>query len=178
MRNFYRRDTEKIENGQLKTENKRIDPTFSIFNCSFSIASLRVSVPLWLILLLTGCSIPNLEPPACIESRTAVREFYSFHFGNDMKFSTENLKLREKFLTLELSKQMQSAQENTDPFTTGTSDFPKAFRVGECKEFSPGQTEFQVLLFWRDDTRSEQREVKVEAVKQNEKWMIDKISTE
>ena len=124
---------------------------------------------------ISSCSIPNLEPPACTESRTAVREFYSFHFGNDMKFSKENLKLREKFLTAELSKQIALSQENTDPFTTGTNDIPKAFRVGECKVISPERTEFQVLLFWRDDTRSEQREIKVEAVKTEEKWLVDKV---
>lgn len=167
-----------MKNGQLKTENKRIDPTFSIFNFPFSTASLDVSVLLWLILTFgAGCSIPNLEPAACTESRTAVREFYSFHFGNDMKFAPENLKLREKFLTPDLLKRLELSQENTDPFTTGTTDFPKAFRVGECKEISPDRTQFQLLLFWRDDTRSEQREIKIEAAKQNEKWLVDNIST-
>ena len=125
---------------------------------------------------ISSCSVPNLEPPACTESRTAVREFYSFHFGNDMKFSLENLKLRERFLTPDLSKRMEFAKEGVDPFTTGTTDFPKAFRVGECKEISPDRTDFQVLLFWRDDTRTEQREINVEAEKQNEKWLVDKIS--
>lgn len=159
-------------------ENKRIGLAFSIFNCSFSIASFCASVSLWLFLLFAaGCSIPNLEPPACTDSRTSVREFYSFHFGNDMKFSSENLKLRERFLTPDLSKSMDSMQEEVDPFTTGNSDFPKAFRVGECNEISPGRTEFQVLLFWRDDTRSEQRVIKVTAAKQNEKWLVDTIST-
>ncbi len=159
-------------------ENRRIGLAFSIFNCSFSFASLCVSVSLWLFLLFAaGCSIPNLEPPACTDSRTSVREFYSFHFGNDMRFSPENLKLRERFLTPDLSKKMKSMQEDFDPFTTGTSDFPKAFRVGECREISAEQTEFQVLLFWRDDTRSEQRVIKVTAAKQNEKWLVDTIST-
>jgi hypothetical protein len=167
---FYCRDAKK-----WKTENAGSILLFSAFNCPFSITSLCVSVPLWLVLLLTGCGVPNLEPPACTESRTTVREFYSFHFGNDMKFSPENLKLREKFLTPELLKRLELSQENTDPFTTGTSDFPKAFRVGECKQISPTETKFQVLLFWRDDTRSEQREIKVEAIKQNEKWLVNKV---
>ena len=139
----------------------------------------RLKVAYFCLLLsatcLLACSVPNLEPPACTEARTAIREFYSFHFGNDMKFSPENLKLRERFLTAELSERLAAAQEGVDPFTTGTSDFPKAFRVGECNEISPAQTEFQVLLFWRDDTRNEQREIKVAATQQNEKWLIDKV---
>jgi hypothetical protein len=104
-----------------------------------------------------------------------VREFYSFHFGNDMKFSPENLKVRERFLTPELANRSASAKEGTDPFTTGTEDIPRAFRVAECTQISPDRTEFRVLLFWRDNTRTEQREIKVEEVKQNEKWLVDKM---
>ncbi len=164
-----------------KMENVRSILLFSVFNCPFPVPSLGAYVSLCLIfisaLLAGGCGIPNLDPPACTESRTAVREFYSFHFGNDMNFSPESLELRERFLTPELAKQMSTEQEGMDPFTTGTNDFPKAFRIGECKEISPSQTEFQVLLFWRDDTRNEQREIRVTTAKQNEKWLIDKILT-
>lgn len=170
MRNFYNRDAE--------TQRFLTRPLPSVLDLNGAkerFFFLCVSVPLWLILLLTACSVPNLEPSACTESRTAVREFYSFHFGNDMKFSPETLKLRERFLTPELSKQIASAQEGVDPFTTGTNDIPKAFRVGECKVISPERAEFQVLIFWRDDTRSEQREIRIEAVKQNEKWLVDKV---
>jgi hypothetical protein len=125
---------------------------------------------------LLACSVPNLEQGACAEARTPVREFYSFHFGNDMKFSPENLKLREQYLTRELANRSASASEGTDPFTTGTEDIPKAFRVAECTEIAPNRTEFRVLLFWRDDSRTEQREIKIEAVKQNGKWLVDKMT--
>lgn len=137
--------------------------------------------PLFLFLLLmtltNACSIPNLETPSCTESRTVVREFYSFHFGNDVKFSADNLKLRERFLTPEFARSESASTEGTDPFTTGNTDFPKAFRVGECKEISPDRTEFQVLLFWRDDTRTEQREIGVETEKRNGEWLLDRIRT-
>lgn len=139
----------------------------------------RLKVAYFCLLLsatcLLACSVPNLESPACIESRTAVREFYSYHFGNDMKFSPESLKLRERFLTPELSERIAAAQKGVDPFTTGTDDIPKTFRVAECKEISPKQTEFRLLLFWRDDTRSEQREINLEAVKRNEKWLVSRL---
>jgi hypothetical protein len=137
-------------------------------------ASLRLTI--LLAVFATGCSVPNLEPASCTGSRGDIREFYSFHFGNDMSFSPENLKLREKFLTPEFSARLASAaQVGTDPFTTGTEDLPKTFRVGECTEISPSRTSLQILLFWRDETRTEQREIKIETVKQADKWLVDKV---
>ena len=126
--------------------------------------------------LCIGCSIPNLEPTPCIEARTSIREFYSFHFGNEMRFTPETLKEREKFLTDGFAQKLAGWQRSGDPFTTGNDDLPKAFRVGACKEIAPDTAEFQVLLFWRDDTRSEQREIKVSAVKQNDRWLVDDVN--
>lgn len=124
----------------------------------------------------TACSIPSLESPACTESKNAVREFYSYHFGNEMKFSVEGLKHRERFLTPDLAKALANSPVGTDPFTTGSDDIPKAFRVGECREISPEQTESSVLIFWRSDERTEQREIKVEAVDKNDTWLVNKVS--
>ncbi len=93
-----------------------------------------------------------------------------------MRFSTEGLKRREKYLSPELLASAASSKEGTDPFTTGNDDLPKAFRVGECREISPEKTEFSVLLFWRTDERTEQREIKVESIDKNDKWLINKVS--
>ena len=127
------------------------------------------------LLLQISCGIPNLDPPECSASRTVVREFYSFHFGNEMRFSSDALKLRERFLPPALIERTRTATEGSDPFTTGDTDFPKAFRVGECRVIAPDRTEFDVLLFWKDDNRSEQRTIKVQAGKIDDKWLIDKI---
>lgn len=124
----------------------------------------------------TACTVPRLESPACTESTNAVREFYSYHFGNEMKFSSEGLKQREKFLTPEFAKTIATSTEGTDPFTTGSDDIPKAFRVGECREMSPERTESNVLLFWRSDDRTEQRTIKVEAVDRNDTWLVNSVS--
>ena len=124
----------------------------------------------------TACSIPNLESPACTESKNAVREFYSYHFGNEMRFSAESLKKREKFLSPEFGAAVAGTEEGTDPFTTGTDDIPKAFRVGECREISPERTESNVFLFWRDDDRTEQREIRVETIDKNDTWLVNKVS--
>jgi hypothetical protein len=139
---------------------------------------MRLAVVLTLFILgLSGCSVPNLEEPDCRESRDVVREFYSFHFGNDMHPSPENIKLREKFLTARLTDELLRSSTGTIDYFTGTSDFPKAFRVGECKINVPGQSvAFDVLLFWKDDTRTEQRHIPVEVKKEGAVWRIDKVN--
>jgi len=128
------------------------------------------------ILLLTGCSVPNLEEPDCRESRDAVREFYSFHFGNDMHASVENIRLREKYLTERLKDKLLTASPGEVDYFTATSDLPKAFRVGECTVRSPGQSvNFDVLLFWKDDVRTEQKHISVAVKKENDTWRIDTV---
>jgi len=122
-----------------------------------------------------SCSIPNLEKPECTEARQTVREFYSFHFGNDMKLSKENLQKRERFLTDELKQNLAAQAENSKDYFTATDDYPKAFRVGDCNVAGENKIVFQVVLFWKDDSRSEQREIKVTIVKRNDKWLIDKV---
>ena len=124
----------------------------------------------------SSCSVPSFESPACTESKNAVREFYSYHFGNEPKFSAEGLKLRAKYLSPEFAAAVAESKEGTDPFTSGTDDIPKAFRVGECREISPERTESSVLLFWRTDERTEQREIRVEAIDNNDTWLVNKVS--
>jgi hypothetical protein len=87
-----------MQNSKLKLKNLLL--ALCIFNSAFSIA----------------CSVPNLEAPECTESRGTVKELYSYHFGNDMKFSEENLKRREKYLTPEYFKSLQGLQTESDVF--------------------------------------------------------------
>ncbi len=130
---------------------------------------------LFSVFCLPSCSIPNLEKPECTEARAVVREFYSYHFGNDMKFSKENLLTRAKFLTDDLKQNLAGQTDGKKDYFTATDDYPKAFRIGGCEATSGEKALFEVVLFWRDDTRSEQREIKVETIKQNEKWLINKV---
>lgn len=122
-----------------------------------------------------SCSVPNLEAPECIESRNTVKEFYSYHFAHEMKLSPENLKLREKFLSPELVRSLENTQTENDVFTTNSTDYPKAFRTAGCEIVSPDKTVFEVVLFWRTDHRSEQKEIKVETIRQDGKWLVSKI---
>lgn len=127
-------------------------------------------------LLMASCSVPNLEKPECAAARQTVKELYSFHFGNDMKLSKENLKQREKFLTDDLKQYLFRKEENPKDYFTGTVDYPKAFRVGVCDVVEPvKKVNFQILLFWKDDKRNEQREINVEIVNKNDKWLVNKV---
>lgn len=148
-----------MQNSKLKIKNLLV--VFCIFNFAFLIASCG--------------SVPNLEMPECEASRGVVKEFYSYHFGSDMKLSPENLKQREKFLTPEFVKSLQRIETENDVFTTNNNDYPKAFRVGKCQIIEPSKTNMEVLLFWKTDTRTEERAINVEVVKQGDRWLINKI---
>jgi hypothetical protein len=119
-------------------------------------------------------SVPNLEKTECEESRNTVREFYSVHFGNDMKPSEDYLKRREKFLTTDLKNLIAQNLSDKRDYFTATDDYPRAFRVGSCEVVAPDKTLFGFLVFWKDDIRNEQREIKIEAVKENDRWLINK----
>ncbi len=126
--------------------------------------------------LAVGCSLPNLEAPQCTEARDTVKRFYSFHFGSDMSSTPENLRSRKAFLTPELIEELAGSNETVSDYFTATENYPRAFRVGECSTNSAEKSTFQVLLLWRDETRSDQKEVLVETVKLGDKWLINKVS--
>jgi hypothetical protein len=126
-------------------------------------------------LFFTGCGVPNLEAPECTASREVVKKFYSFHFGSEMASSPDAVKEREKFLTPELAAKLAALGDSKTDYFTATDNQPRAFRVGECKANSKQSTTFQVILLWRDDSRSEQREVNVESVETGGKWLINRV---
>ena len=146
------------------------------FNFKFLRANTSLLFTFCFLFFISACSVPNLEKPECTAARQTVKEFYSLHFGNDMQPSEDYLRKREKFLTADwknfISKNLSGKQ---DYFTSTTEDYPKAFRIGECQAANENKTVFQVIFFWKDDTRSEQRETRVEAVKENGKWLINRI---
>lgn len=127
-------------------------------------------------LCITACSIPNLEGAECSEAREAVKHFYSFHFGNDMRPTAENLKMRERFLTPELARQLENAPQTSKDYFTASDQAPKTFKIGKCDEKDPTHTEFQVQLYWRDDIETVQKEVHAQAVKTVDGWLINKVT--
>lgn len=139
--------------------------------------SFSVLVMIAVAMLINGaCSIPNLETAECIEARQVVREFYSFHFANEMTTSATNLEARKRFLTESLFQKLSATPTDADVFTTGTTDIPRAFKPGGCVTDPNGRAVFDVLLFWRDESHTKQKTVKVETAKQGDKWLIDRVS--
>lgn len=127
------------------------------------------------VLVISGCSIPNLETPECIEARPAVRRFYSFHFGNDMMFSADGLEKRSKFLTPRLKEELGTHSGTGDPFTSGDDNVPRAYRAGKCETKAPDRAALEILLLWRDSERDTQRTITVEMQKIDSEWLIDKV---
>lgn len=138
---------------------------------------LGLSVTALLItLVISACSVPNLESTTCTDARDAVRHFYSFHFGNDMTPSSENLAARKDFLTPQYYQTITSASNGkTDPFTL-SDDFPKTFKIAQCEESADeNKRDLEVQIYWRTDERTTQKELKVSMVKDG-KWLISGIS--
>ncbi len=124
-----------------------------------------------------ACSVPNLELPECTEARNAAKQVYSFHFGNDMRASAENLKMRERFLTPRYYSALSSAGESSYDQFTMTQEFPKTFKIGQCKADSVTNVDLQVQLYWRDDQKTVQQEVVANMVKENDKWLLDGVGS-
>ncbi len=124
-----------------------------------------------------GCSIPSLESPDCAAARDGVKEFYSFHFGNDMSASVENLKARQRFLTPELfSSLLSQGGTNIDPFTKSDTP-PKTFKIAKCTQEGSDKADVLVQIYWRYDTgKVDQRELHIETIKSGGAWLINKIS--
>jgi hypothetical protein len=129
---------------------------------------------LYFAFAVSGCSVPSLESPECTEARTVVKQFYSFHFGNDMRPSPENRKLRERFVTPEFYASLPESG-TTDVFTS-SAEPPTTFKVGECKTARPGAADFQIQIYWRTDAWTVQKELHVEAVKRDVGWLINNVS--
>ena len=92
-----------------------------------------------------------------------------------MRSSAENLDKRKEFLTGELQQQLARQNPSAFDYFTQTEDYPKAFRVGACEAVGEEKILTDILLFWKDDTRSEQREIRVEVVKENENWSVNQV---
>lgn len=128
------------------------------------------------ICLAAACSMPTLETASCTAARSAAREFYSFHFANELELNHENLQKRERFLSPDLVEKLRQTPEGTDPFTVGEPPFPRAFRVGSCREIDAGHVEFDVLVFWRDEASTEQRKIKAEVIDLEGRWLVHRVS--
>lgn len=127
--------------------------------------------------LFSNCRLYSLEAIECTEARLAAKQFYSFHFGNEMRPSAENLRSREKFLTPRYFAALSASKEDLlDQFTL-TEEYPKTFKIGECKSENATNADLQIQLYWRDDFTTVQQEVVANMVKENGKWLLDGVGS-
>ena len=138
--------------------------------------TLRLLFLFCLAFSVAGCSLPSLEKPECTAARDMVKRFYSLHFADDMRPSAQNVKTSQPFLTPVLFQSLSTSNETAKDYFTQTDDYPKAFRVGSCSSDSDAKAVLQVVLLWRDDNRTEQKEVHVETVKVGGQWLINNVS--
>ena len=138
--------------------------------------TLRLLFLFCLAFSVAGCSLPSLEKPQCKAARDTVKRFYSLHFADDMRPSAQNVKTSQPFLTPVLFQSLSTSNETAKDYFTQTDDYPKAFRVGSCSSDSDTKAVLQVVLLWRDDNRTEQKEVHVETVKVGGQWLINNVS--
>jgi hypothetical protein len=105
-----------------------------------------------------------------------VKQFYSFHFGNEMQPSAETLKARERFLTPQLYRELSSAGPSDVDYFTAAQTPPKTFKIAQCTLEGKEKADVHVQIYWREDPTVTQKEVHVEAVKVGESWLINKVS--
>ena len=125
---------------------------------------------------ISACSIPSLESPQCAAASDGVKQFYSFHFGNDMNPSPANLKARERFLTPELYRQLSAQSDSGVDYFTASDTPPKTFKIAQCTAEGDDKADIHVQIYWREDPKVTQKEVHVEAVKSGESWLVNKVS--
>jgi hypothetical protein len=119
---------------------------------------------------IAACSVPNLEKPECAQARDSVRQFYSWYLGT--KEEDRRPEMFSRYISPDFSN--ASGDPASDPYLLA-EDAPKSFKVGACKLSDPDHAEFDVLLLWRDDTKTEQKGIKVASVKTGDKWLINKV---
>lgn len=142
-----------------------------------SVRAVHLLPALLVAALLSGCSIPSLEAPGCADARDGVKQFYSYHFGNDMHPSAENLKARERFLTPELFRELSSMAPTSLDYFTAAETPPKTFKIAQCTLESEEKVDVHVQVYWREeDSKVTQKVVHVEALKVGGSWLVNKVS--
>src|SRR5687768_1249714 len=134
---------------------------------------LRFFCILLFALCASSCSLPSLESAECGEARTYVKQFYSWYIGTDADERNRHPEIYEKYVSRTFP--FNPKHWERDPYLL-TNDFPNTFRLGTCKAADSDHVEFQVLLLWRDDMKSTQKGIRVEAIKTTDRWLISKVS--
>jgi hypothetical protein len=126
------------------------------------------------VLSCVSCSVPTLESESCLQAQGSLKKLLSLHFDKGFEGGKEYKEHRSQYITDRLKDEID-ARPGFD-YLTQTIDPPKAFRIGTCTERGKDVVSLSVLLFWRDEKRSEQREVNIVLKRVGDKWLTDSAS--
>jgi hypothetical protein len=118
-----------------------------------------------------SCSIPNLESRQCTEARDSVKEFYSWYTGTDSAVREKQRDVYDKYVGTGFRPSLGS---QSDPFYL--SDVaPTTFKIGKCELKDESHVTVQIQLYWREQGKTDQKEVYADVSKNGDKWLIDKV---
>ena len=140
---------------------------------------MKLAIGRWRMALLLAaccqlsCSIPNLESQQCAEARDTAKEFYSWYLGTDVAMRMEQRETYDRFIAPNFRPPSNS---DLDPFFLSPTT-PTTFKIGKCELENDTRASIQVQLYWRQQLKTEQREVYADAIKVGDKWLIDKVES-
>ncbi|MDH3493904.1 MAG: hypothetical protein OEM82_10165 [Acidobacteriota bacterium] len=125
------------------------------------------------LLTAFGCAQPVLEPESCLGARDPVKRLYSLHMDSGPNPLNADLEKMRGFLSANLYRELGTKRGNSEDYLTQSREFPKAFRVGTCRDAGNGP-EFDVLLFWRTEDFQKEQKIIVTAANEN-KWVVSSV---
>ena len=131
------------------------------------------AVCVFILFSLSGCSIPNLEGQQCTEARDAVHDFYFWYLGTEPAMRDKQRDVYDRFIAPEFSTVPKT---NVDPFFLSDTT-PTTLKIGKCEMKDDSHVKMQVQLYWRQDGKTDQKEVYADLAKTGNKWLIDKVQS-
>ncbi len=128
------------------------------------------------ISFLPACQQPVLESANCLQARDNVKRLYSIHIDGGPRPSGKKLEKLRDLVSQALYTELSAKREGKMDYLTQTTDFPKATRVGVCRD-TPAGPEFDVLLIWRRSESNYEETIRVGAIKEKA-WVVNTVASE
>ena len=123
---------------------------------------------------VSSCSMPSLETPQCNEARDSVKEFYSWYLGTDAEMRSRQRDFYDRYV----SRTFDPAQrDGLDAFFLSDTT-PTTFKVGKCEVTDDTHAKVQVQLYWRQERKTDQKEIYVKTVKSEDTWLIESVDSQ
>ena len=143
------------------------------------------------MLLMPIDGVPQV--PRSAHPTGVVRSFYRFHLARDMNFTRRNVMRRKQWLSPALYRLLLNefvrekeygrshpdesfvSYMEGDPFTS-SQEFPTSFRIGNSL-LTQNKADVKIIFLWsaRSSRGRDQRNVQIELIKRNGRWLIDNV---